>query len=110
MNDRTAALIARNQELLAIAAEARATARRAIERAEKAVQAVMETAVRVRAYPQPPAPFHQPSVIQVQTGPPEQRIGVAPQRPDQRPDPPSVDQPHPIARLPHAAGLAHQGR
>ncbi len=38
MNDRTAALIARNQELLAIAAEARATARRAIERAEEAVR------------------------------------------------------------------------
>jgi hypothetical protein len=39
---------------------------------------------------------------------PEQRISVAPERPDHRPDPPPLDEPAVAARLPLPAGLAHE--
>jgi hypothetical protein len=56
------------------------------------------------------APLRSSRPVQINAGPPEQRVSDAVQVADQRPDPPPLDQLPPAARLPHAAGLAHQRR
>jgi hypothetical protein len=57
----------------------------------------------IRAVTHSPLPL-----VQVQPNPSEQRIGVASQVANQRPDPPPLDQPAPAARLPYTASLEHQ--